>query len=129
MKCQRNKVQADPALYGAYPTSGGFESFWAFPVADGAAARGQSNGKAPKLRGFNGVTTLPTRGSAWLPAHHRYLILLLMVKGDALTDFGGFVMLNVYAHATTGDDGEYQVKLGRKLAFLAAIRAKMDALR
>lgn len=130
MKCQRNKVQADPALYGAYPTSGGFESFWAFPVADGAAARGQSNGKAPKLRGFNGVTTFARKGLCVAADASPLSDPALDGEGRCLlTDFGGFVMLNVYAHATTGDDGEYQVKLGRKLAFLAAIRAKMDALR
>ena len=47
VKLTRAKVNAEPASFGAHPTSGGFESFWAFPEANGPA--GSKSGGAARF--------------------------------------------------------------------------------
>ena len=127
VKLTRQKVTADPAAAHAHPFGdAGWESFWAFPATEGPVGGKSSTAK----RGFNGVTTYAKKG--------------LTIAADAaplgdpsldgegrclLTDHGGFVLLNVYAHATGGDGAEYDAKLARKLAFFNALTALMRRLR
>ena len=121
-KLQRSKILADPAGTCAHPF-GAWESFWAIPTTEGS-----SSSKVAK-RGFNGVTTFARKGLTLAANAAPLGDPSLDGEGRVLlTDHGGFVLLNVYAHAT-GEGDDYQQKLQRKLTFLAALRAKMAELR
>ena len=122
MKLTRQKVKDDPGAFCAYPF-GAYESFWAFP---------QSESTPGVKRGFNGVTTYARTGLTLAADSAPLGDPALDAEGRCLlTDHGGFVLINVYVHSTGGaaDDGAYQDKCARKLAFLRALRCKMDALR
>jgi exonuclease III len=124
VKLTQKKVQADPTGTSAYPF-GAWESFWAFP---------QSETTAEVKRGFNGVTTYARTGLTLAADAAPLGDPSLDAEGRCLlTDHGGFVLLNVYVHSTggaaDGDEGAYQDKCARKLAFLAALRRKIGALR
>jgi exonuclease III len=124
VKLTHKKVQADPTGTSAYPF-GAWESFWALP---------QSETTADVKRGFNGVTTYARTGLTLAANAAPLGDPSLDAEGRCLlTDHGGFVLLNVYAHSTggaaDGDEGAYQDKCARKLAFLAALRRKIGVLR
>lgn len=100
-KVQKAKLSENPAAASAHPF-GDWESFWAVP---------SETGKSVPKRGFNGVTTFARKGLT--------LAADACPLGDAsldgegrclLTDHGGFVLLNVYAHAT-GEGDDYAKKL------------------
>ena len=124
VKLTRQKVQADPEAVHAHPfgSSPGWESFWAFHASGGAKA-------APK-RGFNGVTTYARKGLTLAADAAPLGDPELDGEGRCLlTDHGGFVLLNVYAHATGGDGAEYDAKLARKLSFFSALSNQSTDLR
>ena len=121
VKITKEKLKADPAAAHAHPI-GDYESFWAFPVVEGAAK------KSAAKRGFNGVTTYAKRGLTVAADPAPLGDPVLDAEGRCLlTDHGNFVLINVYAHATHGDD--YEAKLALKLRFFAALSALMSRLR
>ena len=122
-KVQRAKLHADPAASAAHPF-GDWESFWATPATEGGGGKPSS-----AKRGFNGVTTFARRGYTLAADANPLGDPSLDGEGRCLlTDHGGFVLLNVYAHAT-GEGEDYRAKLQRKLRFFDALRAKMAQLR
>ena len=124
VKLTRQKVSAEPAAVCAHITPDGWESFWCFP-----ATEGRPSASAAK-RGFNGCTTFSRAGLTIAADPAPLGDPELDGEGRCLlTDHGGFVLLNVYAHATGGEGAEYEARLARKLRFFRALSAKMERLR
>lgn len=121
VKITSQKLRSDPAAAHAFPC-GSYESFWACPVVEGNST------KSAAKRGFNGCTTYARKGLTIAADPAPLGDPALDAEGRCLlTDHGDFVVINVYAHATHGDD--YESKLALKLRFFTALSSLMDRLR